>query len=149
MPCLGSASPGIGIRRAVASECRIVGSWIAEHFGAGWAGEAEAAFASMPARVHIALHQDRLVGFACHDVTALGFFGPIGVQGIMRGRGIGEALLYESLAAMRSAGYARAIIGGAGPAEFYASTVGAVEIPASPPGMHDGTLLPDAWVSGT
>ncbi len=140
---------GISIRRAMAPERRRVLSWIEEHFGAGWAGEAEAAFSSTPTRIHIALDQERLVGFACHDVTALCFFGPTGVEGIMRGRGIGEALLIETLLAMRAAGYAYAIIGGAGPTEFYARTVGAVEIPDSTPGIYAGMLSPGTRSEGT
>jgi GNAT superfamily N-acetyltransferase len=140
--------PDIRIRRAMAPERRIVASWIAERFGAGWAGEAEAAFSSTPTRIHIALHHDQLVGFACHDVTALGFFGPMGVDGAMRGGGIGEALLLESLLAMRAAGYAYAIIGGAGPTGFYARTVGAVEIPDSTPGIY-ASLLSSGDTSGT
>ncbi|MQW90267.1 GNAT family N-acetyltransferase [Sinorhizobium saheli] len=134
--------PDIGIRRALAPERRTVVSWIEERFGAGWAGEAEAAFSSTPTRIHIALFAGRLVGFACHDVTALGFFGPTGVDEAMRGKGIGEALLIESLAAMRAAGYAYAIIGGAGPTQFYARAVGAVEIPGSTPGIYAGMLSP-------
>lgn len=60
----------------------------------------------------------------------------------MRGKGIGEALLIESLAAMRATGYAYAIIGGAGPTQFYARAVGAVEIPGSTPGIYAGMLSP-------
>ncbi|WEX77327.1 GNAT family N-acetyltransferase [Sinorhizobium numidicum] len=135
--------PDVSIRRAMAAERRIVVSWIEERFGAGWAGEAEAAFSATPTRIHLALHQDRLVGFACHDVTALGFFGPTGVDEGMRGRRIGEALLVETLMAMRAAGYGYAIIGGVGPAEFYARAVGAVEIPGSTPGLYAGMLSAD------
>ncbi|OAP39173.1 GNAT family acetyltransferase [Sinorhizobium glycinis] len=133
----------VTIRRALAAERRTVVAWIEERFGALWAGEAEAAFSSTPTRIHIALCKGELAGFACHDVTALGFFGPTGVDEAMRGRGIGEALLLESLFAMRAAGYAYAIIGGVGPAEFYARAVGAVEIPDSTPGIYAGMLSPD------
>lgn len=141
--------PDIRIRRALAAERRAVIPWIEERFGAGWAGEAETAFSSTPARIHIAHHRDRIVGFACHDVTALGFFGPTGVDETMRGKGIGEALLVESLLSMRAAGYAYAIIGGVGPAEFYARAVGAVEIAGSTPGIYDGMLFPGDPASGT
>ncbi|WP_373413529.1 GNAT family N-acetyltransferase [Ensifer aridi] len=150
LPEIGASRLGsdISIRRAMAPERRIVVSWIEERFGAGWAGEAEAAFSSTPTRIHIALYQGQLAGFACQDVTALGFFGPTGVDEAMRGRGIGEALLIESLRSMRAAGYAYAIIGGAGPVDFYARAVGAVEIPDSTPGIYAGMLLPDR-ASGT
>ena len=93
--------PGIRIRRAMAPERRLVVSWIEKTFGAGWAGEAEAAFSSTPTRIHIAVHDEKIVGFACYGVTALGFFGPTGVDEGMRGQGIGEALQIERLTAMR------------------------------------------------
>ncbi|MDE3799221.1 GNAT family N-acetyltransferase [Sinorhizobium meliloti] len=141
--------PDVRIRRALAAERRVVIPWIEERFGAGWAGEAETAFSSTPARIHIAHHRDRIVGFACHDVTALGFFGPTGVDAAMRGKGIGEALLVESLLSMRAASYAYAIIGGVGPADFYARAVGAVEIAGSTPGIYDGMLFPGDPASGT
>ena len=134
---------GPDVRRAMAPERRIVVAWIEERFGVLWAGEAEAAFSSTPTRIHIALRNGELAGFACHDVTALGFFGPTGVDEAMRGRGLGEALLLESLSAMRAAGYAYAIIGGVGPAEFYARAVGAVEIADSTPGIYADMLAPD------
>lgn len=44
---------------------------------------------------------------------------------------------------MRAAGYAYAIIGGVGPADFYARAVGAVEIPDSTPGIYADMLSPD------
>ncbi|MBB4186772.1 GNAT family N-acetyltransferase [Sinorhizobium terangae] len=139
--------PGISIRRAMAAERRIVLTWIEQRFGAGWAGEAEAAFSSTPTRIHVAVHEERIVGFACHDVTALGFFGPTGVDEAMRGQGIGEALLIESLMAMRAAGYGYAVIGGVGPADFYVRTVGAVEIADSTPGIYAGMLFPGETLS--
>lgn len=139
--------PGISVRRAMAPERRVVVSWIEKTFGAGWASEAEAAFSSTPTRIHIAVHEGRVVGFSCHDVTALGFFGPTGVDESMRGQGIGEVLLLESLAAMRDAGYGYAVIGGVGPAKFYERVAGAVEIPDSTPGIYAG-MLPSNVVAG-
>jgi len=41
---------------------------------------------------------------------------------------------------MRAQGYAYAIIGGVGPQDFYAKTVGAVLIDGSSPGVYGGTL---------
>ena len=46
------------------------------------------------------------------------------------------ALLFKALEAQREAGYAYAFIGGVGPKEFYAKTVGAIEIPGSDPGIY-------------
>ncbi|HEV7307743.1 GNAT family N-acetyltransferase [Ensifer sp.] len=139
---------GISIRRAMAPERRLVVAWIEKTFGAGWAGEAEAAFSSTPTRMHVAVRDERIVGFACHDVTALGFFGPTGVDESMRGQGIGEALLLASLNAMRDAGYGYAVIGGVGPAKFYERVAGAIEIPDSTPGIYAGMLFPDPVPEG-
>ncbi|MNL63125.1 hypothetical protein D3C87_1872180 [compost metagenome] len=98
--------------------------------------------------MHVAVHDEKIVGFSCHDVTALGFFGPTGVDESMRGQGIGEALLLASLTAMREAGYGYAIIGGVGPAKFYERVAGAVEIPDSTPGIYAGMLFPDPVPEG-
>jgi predicted N-acetyltransferase YhbS len=81
-----------------------------------------------------------VVGFACHDTTYKNFFGPTGVDESQRGRGLGKALLLACLHAMAAQGYGYAIIGGVGPAEFYAKTVGAVEIEGSTPGIYKGVL---------
>ena len=88
----------------------------------------------------IALRGPQIVGFACHDATARNFFGPEAVVADERGRGIGRALLLSALHAQREQGYAYAIIGGVGPAAFYAKCVGAVAIAGSDPGIYGGML---------
>ena len=59
-----------------------------------------------------------------------------------RGSGLGKALLFKALEAMRDEGYAYAVIGGVGPREFYEKACGAFEIPGSDPGVF-ADLLPD------
>jgi len=88
----------------------------------------------------VALRNDKLLGFACYDVTCPNFFGPEGVAAPERGHGIGRALLLCALHAQRARGYAYAIIGGVGPAEFYEKAVGAIPIPGSTPGIYAGML---------
>ena len=134
------AERGIVIRRAVAPERRVAVNWVAQQFGEGWAGEVEAAFSRTPTSCHIAVGGQALLGFACFDATALGFFGPTGVAPSARGQGIGAALLWASLTAMHAAGYAYAIIGGVGPVDFYARVAGAIPIPDSTPGLYGGLL---------
>jgi predicted N-acetyltransferase YhbS len=90
----------------------------------------------------VAVRGPALVGFACHDVARRNFFGPAGVDPATRGTGVGAALTLAVLAAMGEDGYAYAIIGGAGPADFYARVAGAIEIPGSTPGVYDLSLLP-------
>lgn len=131
---------GVEVRRALAPEKHIVSAWVRDQFEAGWASECEAAFANQPVSCFVAVEAGRLVGFACCDATCKGFFGPTGVDESCRGRGIGKALLLVCLHAMRWAGYGYAIIGAAGPVEFYADAVGAVVIEDSWPGIYRGLL---------
>ena len=49
-------------------------------------------------------------------------------------------LLFACLEDMRQQGFGYAIIGGVGPAEFYAKAVGAVAIDGSEPGIYRGLL---------
>ena len=58
----------------------------------------------------------------------------------MQGRGIGKALLIASLLALRDLVYVYGIIGGAGPIEFYHTTVGATIIVDSEPGIYTDLL---------
>jgi GNAT superfamily N-acetyltransferase len=137
---------GVAVRRALNPEKTAVCAWVREHFPR-WTAEAEAAFARMPVACFIAVQDARILGFACHDATHRNFFGPEGVLESARGRGLGRALLLSALHAQKAQGYAYSIIGGAGPAEFYARTVGAVPIAGSSPGAYAGLLgphIPDA-----
>lgn len=137
------AERGIHIRAAMPYEKHLVLDWVATHFSAAWASECTAAFAQHPVACHLATRDGRILGFACHDCTCPDFFGPTGVASNHRSQGIGQALLLASLHAMRARGYAYAIIGGVGPADFYARTVGAVTIEGSAPGIYRDRLRPD------
>jgi predicted N-acetyltransferase YhbS len=83
----------------------------------------------------VAVKNKKLIGFSCYDATALGYFGPTGVEGKHRGNGVGTALLLASLLDMKLKGYGYAIIGGVGPSEYYKKAVNAVDIPDSHPGI--------------
>ena len=131
---------GITIRRAIVPEKRIVLDWIAQNFASAWVSECDVAFSRQPLACFIAVKAEQLVGFACHDATCRNFFGPTGVIEAERGQGIGQALLLASLHAMAAQGFAYAIIGGVGPAEFYTKTVAAIKIPDSTPGIYGGML---------
>ena len=133
------AARGVTIRRALSPEKHAVFDWVRAHFASSTA-ELEVAFAQVPVTCFIAVREDAMLGFACYDVTCKNFFGPEGVVTEERGRGIGRALLLAALHAQRAQGYAYAIIGGVGPAEFYAKTVGAIAIPGSTPGIYAGML---------
>jgi len=90
---LAAAAPhGIEVKRAIAPERNAVIDWARIHFPSS-VSEIETAFAQVPATCFIALHEGRVAGFACYDVTARNFFGPEGVDVSMRGKGIGRALV--------------------------------------------------------
>jgi hypothetical protein len=131
---------GIDVRRALAPEKHKVIAWVSKTFSAAWASETDVAFSRQPVSCFIATDRRKIVGFACHDATCPNFFGPTGVESAARNKGMGAALLFACLEDMRQAGYGYAIIGGVGPAEFYAKTVGAVAIEGSEPGIYRGLL---------
>lgn len=135
---------GVTVRRAIAPEKHVVTEWIAQHFGAAWVSESEVAFARSPVTCLIAVENEKLLGFACYDATMKGFFGPTGVDQELRGRGIGKMLFVYAMQLMRSDGYGYGIIGGAGPTEFYAKSVGATIIEDSQPGIYKGILKSDS-----
>jgi GNAT superfamily N-acetyltransferase len=133
------AAHGVAVRRALAPEKPQVLAWVLSHYP-DWTAEVDATFARLPVACFVALREQALLGFACYDGIARNFFGPTAVLEAERGRGIGRALLLAALHAQRAQGYAYSIIGGVGPADFYAKTVGAVPIAGSNPGVYAGRL---------
>jgi hypothetical protein len=127
---------GVVVRRAMASEKGQVIAWVQRLFGGGWADECDLSFCRQPIACTVAVSDDRLIGFACHDSTCRNFFGPIGVDPTCRHQGVGRGVLLKTLRSMADAGYAYAIIGGAGPIGFFETCVGAFPIPGSTPGIY-------------
>ncbi|AJC81911.1 GCN5-related N-acetyltransferase protein (plasmid) [Rhizobium etli bv. phaseoli str. IE4803] len=131
---------GVAIRPALPPELHLVVNWVRERFSENWASEVSVAFSRQPVACLIAVEGRELLGFACYDTTARGFFGPTGVDPQARGKGIGLALFSACLQTMRALGHAYAFIGDAGPVEFYARTAGAITIPAPDKGIYEGML---------
>jgi GNAT superfamily N-acetyltransferase len=131
---------GTVIRRAQPFEISRVRSFIEDTFSIAWADEALVGFANKPVSVYLAVAEKSIVGFAAYECTRRGFFGPAGVSESMQGRGLGTDLLLACLRGMRELGYVYAIIGRAGPVEFYEKTVGAIVIPDSDPGIYTDLL---------
>jgi len=127
---------GVEIKRAIGPEKQAVTDWVEKKFSRAWASECEVALAAQPASCFIAVKEKQLVGFACYDTASKGFFGPIGVDEGARAGGLGKALLLRTLEAMREAGYGYAIVGWAGPVDFFKKAVGAVVIEGSEPGVY-------------
>ncbi|GIV98158.1 MAG: hypothetical protein KatS3mg057_2815 [Herpetosiphonaceae bacterium] len=149
---------GVEVRRAAPMEKAFVTTWVHRHFSTTWAAECETAFTQRPVTCYIAVRKERretavshpyalpperILGFACYDVTRKGMFGPEGVRDKERGYGLGTALLVSCLQAMEADGYAYAVIGWAGPTEFYRRAVAATIIEGSEPGIYRGPLLID------
>ncbi len=145
------------VRTAAPSERPTIAAWVREHFTASWAIGCETALTRDPPSLSIAVEiqshdpdpdepydqpAELLLGFAGYDAGVRGMFGPMGVREDYRDRGIGTALLLHNLHMMRQERYAYAVIGWAGPTDFYAKTVGATIIANSAPGIFRGPLVP-------
>jgi GNAT superfamily N-acetyltransferase len=128
--------PGTVIRRALAPERPAVVRWVRRQFGSRWAAECKTAFGCLPVRCFVVLVDRSLAGFCVYDCTARGMLGPIGLDPAHRGRGLGRELLRTTLTAMRSAGYAYAVIGWVAAEAFFRRAVGAIPIPQSTPGFY-------------
>ena len=136
------AGQGITVRLCRPFEMHAAEEWIARTFSTRWVSEFQTAMAHQPCGCVIATQDRQVVGFACYDATARGFIGPMGVEPALRQGGVGKALLVTALEQMRALGYAYAVIGGTGPQEFYARTVGATVIEGSDPGFY-ADILPE------
>ena len=136
----GLRGEGLVVRRAQPWEASQVRGFVARVFNERWADEITVGFARQPVTVYVAAREGRLVGFAAYECTRRNFFGPTGVAEAERGRGVGRALLLACLWGLREMGYAYAVIGGVGPADFYARAVGAALIPDSAPGVYADPL---------
>ncbi|MDR2973739.1 MAG: GNAT family N-acetyltransferase [Propionibacteriaceae bacterium] len=128
-------SQGISIKRGSVVDKDAILGFIRQEFpeATGWIGECE--YALFNRSCWIAVRDHQIIGFACYDATAKGFFGPTGVAQSQRGHGIGLELLLRALWSMREAGYAYAIIGWAATdaISFYERAVGATLIEDSTP----------------
>ena len=126
-------APGLSVRRALSPDRDKVLDFVGRHWPA-WTGECAAALARSPAGCFVAVEEHKIVGFACYDATARGYFGPVGVAPDQGGRGVGRALLYAALDAMREDGYGYAVIGWMDSAlEFYEKSLKVFPIPDSQP----------------
>lgn len=133
---------GIWTGRPLPHQAPAVLKFILDNFGSGWEAEASVAFGSAPPKITVSVVEDsgEIVGFCCYNCTALGFLGPIGVSEEARGRGIGKAVVLRSFHAMKDAGYGYAVIGDAGPVEFFRKFCDARIIEGSTPGIYKNPI---------
>jgi GNAT superfamily N-acetyltransferase len=120
---LGAA--GFEIRRLAQAEAAAFEAYLLERWSPSWRTEAMRSLRRNPVSTHVALRDDRIVGFASHSVSGPGEFGPMGTNQELRGQGVGAVLLKRCLADQREAGFAECDIQWVGPKGFYADHVGA------------------------
>lgn len=130
-------SQGIFIKRVMALDKNRLLQFVKSEFQAGWANECDYAFSNHPISCFIAVKNKKVIGFACYDVTAKNFFGPVGVIKEYREQHIGTALTNHCLLSIKHDGYGYAIIGWAESAiPFYQKVFGAIVIENSFPGVY-------------
>ncbi|PDY47934.1 GNAT family N-acetyltransferase [Bacillus pseudomycoides] len=113
------------VRRAVQSDLEELLQFVMFEFGERWIDAIHNGFRiyqEMP--IYIAVQEKKIIGFACYDVVRgkKGLFGPMGIAKNNRVKGVGTELLHRCLSDMKQIGYEYAIIGQAGPIEFYEHT---------------------------
>ena len=128
------------IRKLNVYESHLLIDWVGEHFSKKWQSEVQVAMSRQPATVWVATYEKEIMGFACYDTTAKGFFGPTGVDAKYRGLGLGKVLLYKSLESLKELGYVYAFIGGVGPRDFYENVCGARVIGESDQALYQDIL---------
>ncbi|MDP2949908.1 MAG: GNAT family N-acetyltransferase [Chloroflexota bacterium] len=130
---------GVTVRRADPWDRLRLRTFVEKEFGPLWAIETDVAFSRQPIAAFVATSAGAIVGFAAYECTRRNYFGPTGVRPDLRGKGVGAALLFRCLEALREMGYAYAVIGGVGPAAYYEKVCGAFLIPGSESGIY-GTI---------
>ncbi len=131
LPARPALDAGIIIRRPLAAESGLIADWVTTNFHRGWADEIAPAFARQPISLFTAQRENTLLGFAAYSVTAPGFFGPTGVATTARRQGIGAALVWAAMDALRHLGHVYAFIGDSADDAFYARTCGATPLPGT------------------
>lgn len=139
------AANGVIIHKPLGPEKHFITNWVIENFSKPWGAEVNMAFANWPISCYVAVKNEKMLGFACYDSTALGFFGPTGVGEPYRNKGIGKALFLACMLEMKIKGYGYAIIGGIGPAKFYEKAANATIIEDSGLGIYEHCLKDEGF----
>ncbi|MBN9654041.1 GNAT family N-acetyltransferase [Halobacillus sp. GSS1] len=109
------------IRRAAHSDLMGLKSFVIHEFGKRWLQHINAMTEKEVLPVYIAIYGEEIIGFACYDTVRnkKGLFGPMGTSHKKRRNAVGRDLLFKCLNEMAELGYEYAVIGEAGPIEFY------------------------------
>jgi N-acetylglutamate synthase-like GNAT family acetyltransferase len=108
------------IRRAEEKDKQKMFDWIEKNFPA-WHGEVSSAFQNNPITLFIAEREGNITAFSAHEGNnkGTGWFGPMGTDSSLRGKGVGGILLKKCLQDMKEMGFVKAIIPWVGPIPFY------------------------------
>ncbi|MFK4376541.1 N-acetylglutamate synthase-like GNAT family acetyltransferase [Bacillus sp. RC218] len=121
------------IRKAISSDFEKLARFVKDEFGERWLKSLDYGFRTYKEElpIFIAEQGGEIIGFACYDVVRgkKGLFGPMGTAKHNRVNGVGKTLLNHCLYNMKKSGYEYAIIGQAGPIEFYERCCNARLIP--------------------
>ncbi|MGG5736166.1 MULTISPECIES: GNAT family N-acetyltransferase [Bacillus cereus group] len=121
------------IRKAISSDFEKLARFVKNEFGERWLKSLDYGFRTYKEElpIFIAEQGGEIIGFACYDVVRgkKGLFGPMGTVKHNRVNGVGKTLLNHCLYDMKKSGYEYAIIGQAGPIEFYERCCNARLIP--------------------
>lgn len=117
---------GFIIKRAEPKDQENLLNWIDIVFPI-WHDEVTVSFKNKPISLFIALKDGQVVAFSAYETNnfGTGWFGPMGSDPSVRGKGIGTVLLKKCLNAQKDIGYVKSIIPWVGPVKFYEQSVGA------------------------
>ncbi len=101
---------GISFRKASLKEKEALVQWVREKFSPFWAYEVSLGFSNESTGVWLAKYEGRVVAFSGYSLLEPNWFGPIGVEEEMRGKGIGTVLLYKAINSLRLSGHRIVII---------------------------------------
>jgi len=120
----------VTIRKASLEDANPLKSFVEAEFGNGWLESINNGLEADNIPIYIAVQRGEILGFACYNVVRRkkGLFGPMGTAMSKRTLGIGYMLLHRCLKDMKEFGYEYAVIGEAGPLEFYERSCKAVII---------------------
>jgi predicted N-acetyltransferase YhbS len=117
---------GIDVRRAIMGDRDDLMALLERHWPA-WIPEVDRTLLNYPITLHVATHQNRVVGFAAYDGNNFntGWFGPMATDPALQGKGIGGVLLLRCLQDIQAQGHRFAVIPWVGPYRFYSHYAGA------------------------
>lgn len=107
-------------RRAEQNDKDKILSWVGKNFPV-WTYEVSESVKNNPITLFITEMKGEVKAFSAHEANnkGTGWFGPMGTDESLRGKGVGGILLRKSLLDMKNMGFVKAVIPWVGPIPFY------------------------------